>query len=145
MVLVGRRKGEDLVPRRRDPDRVLELILFQAVPRGDVKPVAKALLDRFGSFGAIAGAEPAELKKVRGIGDSAVVALKAVRAAALKMTLEEVIERPVIGSWKKLLAYCRASMAHEKTEQFRVMFLDRRNALGWGLLNKANEYSARCG
>jgi DNA repair protein RadC len=108
---------------------LLELILFQAVPRGDVKPVAKALLTRFGSFGAIAGAEPAELKKVKGIGDSAVVALKAVRAAALKMTLEEIKDRPVIGSWKKLLAYCKASMAHEKTEQFRVLFLDNQNAL----------------
>ncbi len=108
---------------------LLELILFQAIRRGDVKPVAKALLARFGSFGAVASAAPSELKKVAGIGDSAVVALKATRAAALKMTLEEVMGRPVIGSWKKLLAYCKASMAHEKTEQFRVMFLDRQNAL----------------
>ncbi len=108
---------------------LLELILYPAIPRRDVKPVAKALLARFGGFAAVIGGEPSELREVKGVGDAAVVALKAVRAAALRMSLDEIIERPVLGSWRKLLAYCRASMAHEKKEQFRVLFLDRQNAL----------------
>ncbi len=108
---------------------LLELVLFQAIPRGDVKPVAKALLERFGGFAAVIGAEPNALGQVPGIGEAAIVALKAVRAAALRMSFEEVQERPVIASWDKLLAYCRAALAHEKTEQFRVLFLDQKNGL----------------
>jgi len=108
---------------------LIELILFQAIPRGDVKPVAKALLERFGSFAEVMSADPRELEEVDGIGAAAVVALKAVQAAALRLSLEEIIDRPVISSWQKLLSYCRASMAHNKTEQFRILFLDRRNRL----------------
>jgi DNA repair protein RadC len=102
---------------------------FPALPRVGTKPVAKALLARFGSFAGVVAAEPRELKEVPGVGDATVVALKTVRAAALRMSLEEIADRPVIGSWKKLLAYCRASMAYEKNEQFRILFLDQKNGI----------------
>jgi len=108
---------------------LLELVLFQALPRGDVKPLAKELLARFGGFAGVIAAEPEELRRVDGVGEAVVAALKTVQAAALKMSLDELIERPVIGSWAKLLDYCKAGMAHKKTEQFRILFLDRRNAL----------------
>jgi len=108
---------------------LLELLLCQAIPRQDVKPLAKALMHRFHGFGGVLAASPRELKEVKGVGDAAVTILKVVQASALLMAREEVIERPVIGSWKKLLDYCHARMAHERIEQFRLLFLDNKNAL----------------
>jgi DNA repair protein RadC len=108
---------------------LLELLLFQAKPRGDVKPLAKALLARFGSFAAVLAAPPRNLAEIEGVGEASVVALKTVQAAALRMTRQELIDRPVINSWKKLVEYCHAAMAHEKVEQFRLLFLDGKNAL----------------
>ena len=108
---------------------LLELVLFLARPRGDVKPLAKRLIDRFGSFSAAISAEPAAIMEVEGMGEASLVALKTVREAAVRLAREDVLERPVIASWRKLLAYCRAAMGHEKTEQFRILFLDRRNVL----------------
>jgi DNA repair protein RadC len=112
------------------PDyEMLELVLFLAQPRGDTKPTAKALMDRFKSFAAVISADPAELREVPGIGDAAVVALKTVREAGIRMARDELIGRELLSSWQAVLNYCRASMAYEKTEQFRVFFLDRKNAL----------------
>ena len=112
------------------PDyEMLELLLFQAVPRRDTKRLAKALLNRFGSFPEVISAEPGALKEIDGIGDGAVVALKTVQAAAVRLAREEVMDRPVLGNWDKLLDYCRAAMAFETTERFRVLFLNNRNAL----------------
>ncbi len=112
------------------PDyELLELILFGANPRGDVKPVAKALMKEFDSFARVISAEPAELAQIKGVGETAVAALKAVQAAAIRLTREEAAEAPVIGSWDRLIDYCRASMAHNKTEVLRVLFLDRKNKL----------------
>lgn len=108
---------------------LLELVLFQSRPRGDVKPLAKALIRRFETFAGVLAAQPAELAMVDGIGEASIVALKTVQAAALRMSRQELIDRPVIGSWKKLLEYCHAAMAHEKIEQFRLLFLDGKNAL----------------
>lgn len=108
---------------------LLEMVLFAALPRRDVKPLAKALIARFGSFAAAVSAPPALLAEVQGVGESVIATLKVVQAAALRLARDEVMERPVIGSWQKLLAYCRASMAHEPTEHFRVLFLNRRNEL----------------
>ncbi len=108
---------------------LLELLLFQARPRGDMKPLAKALMKRFGSFAAVMAASPRELAEVAGMGEASIVALKTVEAAALLMTRQQLIDRPVIGSWKKLLDYCHAAMAHQKVEQFRLLFLDNKNAL----------------
>ncbi len=108
---------------------LLELLLFQAMPRRDTKPLAKRLLARFKSFAAVIAAEPSALKEVSGVGDGVVAALKTVEAAALRLSREEVMDRPVLSSWSKLLAYCRASMARAANERFRVLFLDRQNAL----------------
>ena len=108
---------------------LLELLLGHARPRGDLKPVAKALLRRFGSFAGVLAASPRELAEVKDVGEASIVALKTVQAAALLMARQELIDRPVIGSWKKLLDYCHAAMAHEKVEQFRLLFLDGKNAL----------------
>ena len=108
---------------------LLELLLCQAQPRLDVKPVAKALLKRFGSFAGVMAATPAQLQEIDGVGPAAAVIIKVVQSCALRMAQQDVIQRDVIASWKKLLDYCRMRMAEEKTEQFRLLFLDNKNAL----------------
>jgi DNA repair protein RadC len=108
---------------------LLELLLCQAQPRLDVKPVAKALLKRFGGFAAVMAATPAQLQEIDGVGPAAAVVIKVVQTCALRMAQQDVIQRDVIASWKKLLDYCRMRMAEEKTEQFRLLFLDNKNAL----------------
>ncbi|MCP5366854.1 MAG: DNA repair protein RadC [Hyphomicrobiales bacterium] len=112
------------------PDyELLELALFAALPRGDVKPLAKALMARFGSFADVISAEPAELQEVAGVGEAVVATLKVVQAAALRLGREQVMNKPVLSSWHQLMDYCRASMAYEKVERFRVLYLNRRNVL----------------
>ena len=112
------------------PDyELLEMLLTQAIPRRDVKPLAKELLARFGSFAGVIAADPERLLAVSGMGESAVAALKVVRAAAVRLLQQETMGRDVIGSWDKLVDYCRAAMAHETVEQLRLLFLDRKNAL----------------
>jgi len=112
------------------PDyELLELVLFSAIPRRDTKPVAKQLLERFGSFAEVVNAPPERLKEVKGIGDAAVIQLKLVRAAALRIMQGVIMRRPVLGSWAAVLDYCRAAMGFEASEQFRILFLDRRNCL----------------
>jgi DNA repair protein RadC len=112
------------------PDyELLEMLLTQAIPRRDVKPLAKELLARFGSFAGVIAADPERLLAVSGMGESAVAALKVVRAAAVRLLQQEAMGRDVIGSWDKLIDYCRAAMAHETVEQLRLLFLDRKNAL----------------
>jgi DNA repair protein RadC len=108
---------------------LMELVLGQALPRVDMKPLAKALLREFGGFAGAIAAEPSELMKVKGMGEAGVAALKTVRAAALLMTRQEILDRPVIGNWQKLLDYCRITLAEEKTEHFHLLFLDHKNAL----------------
>lgn len=108
---------------------LLELILFQAIPRRDVKPLAKALIARFGSLGGVFSAPAEALMRVEGVKETTAVALKAVAAAALHMIREDVIDKPVLSSWDRLLDYCHASMAYRDTEQFRILFLDRKNRL----------------
>jgi DNA repair protein RadC len=108
---------------------LLELLLALAIPRIDVKPLAKILLKEFASFAGVIAADPAQLRKVKGVGEGAIAGLKTVRAAALLMTKQELIDRPVIGNWQKLLDYCRITLAEEKIEQFHLLFLDHKNAL----------------
>lgn len=108
---------------------LLELILFPALPRRDTKPLAKALLKHFGSYAEVISADPADLRTIKGVGEAAVVALKVVQAAALKLSQDELMERPVLTSWDKLMKYCRASMAYERSEHFRILFLNKRNIL----------------
>jgi DNA repair protein RadC len=112
------------------PDyELVELLLFMAQPRGDVKPLAKALLRRFGSFAELIAADADEIRKVPGAKDATVAALKVVQAAALRMSRTDLIGKPAIGSWQQLLDYCHAAMARETREQFRVLYLDRKNVL----------------
>ncbi len=108
---------------------VLEYLLFGARPRGDTKPLAKTLVKRFGSLAGVLCASRQELGGVEGLGEAAIAALKIVPEAARRLALEEASERPVIASWDKLLAYCRIVMGHEKVEQFRLLFLDKKNRL----------------
>ena len=108
---------------------LLELILCLAIPRRDVKPLAKKLLDTFGSFAEVINADNARLKEVSGVGDNAIVALKLLRDGAIKLTQEGIIDRPLLSSWDALVDYCRASMAYKKTEQLRILFLDKKNVL----------------
>ena len=111
------------------PDyELLETILFAAHPRGDVKPLAKELLDRFGGFAATLSAEP-EALAAAGLGLAGIAAVKSVREAALRLMLAELQERPVVDSWQKLIDYCSAKIAHGKVEEFHILFLDRKNAL----------------
>jgi DNA repair protein RadC len=108
---------------------LLELVLFSALPQVDTKATAKALLARFGGFAAVISAEPRRLEEVKGIGRAGVVALKAVQAAALAYMRDEIMEQPILSSWDKLLHYCKASMGHSTTEQFRILFLNNKNVL----------------
>ena len=112
------------------PDyELLELLLFHSIPRVDVKPLAKRLIERFGSLAAVLAAPPERLMEEDGLKETSVVLLKAVRESGLRMGREEIMERPVMSSWDALIEYCRAAMAHEDTERFRVLFLNRKNAL----------------
>jgi DNA repair protein RadC len=111
------------------PDyEVMELLLARSLPRGDIKPIAKALLARFGLAGVL-GAGVEELKTIKGVGSSAALDLKLVHEATVRMGRDEVKKRAVISSWSALLAYTRIAMAHEAREQFRVLFLDKKNQL----------------
>ena len=108
---------------------LLELLLFQAIPRRDTKPIAKELLRRFGSLAGVLAAPPARLKEVAFVKDSAVMALKANQAVAQRMLAREAAREPVLSSFDAVLDHLRASMAHEAGEQFRILFLDRKNRL----------------
>ncbi|WP_404379705.1 DNA repair protein RadC [Caenispirillum salinarum] len=108
---------------------LLELMLFAAIPRRDVKPIAKELLKRFKTVGNVVTARPEELMQVDGIKLAAATALKSAEAVAVRMLRDQVMDRPVISSWDSLIDYCTASMAYRDTEQFRILFLDRRNRL----------------
>ncbi|MFN0022608.1 MAG: DNA repair protein RadC [Parvularculaceae bacterium] len=108
---------------------LMELLLFRAKARGDVKPVAKALIKTFGGFAEALAAPVERLKEVGGVGEATALELKIVHAAGVKLAQERVLRRPVISSWDDLLAYCRAAMADEKTELFRILFLDKKNIL----------------
>ena len=112
------------------PDyELLELILFRAIARRDVKPLAKDILARFGSFAETVAASPERLQEIEGVTDAVVTELKIVQAAALRTSQGEVKKRPVLAAMSTVLAYLRSAMAFEDREQFRILFLDRRNRL----------------
>jgi DNA repair protein RadC len=112
------------------PDyELLELVLFRSIPRRDVKPVAKELLKRFGTFAEVLAAPAARLIEVEGIGESVVNDLKIVEASARRIAKGAVAKRPVLSSWSAVLDYCRTAMAFADREQFRLLFLDKRNPL----------------
>jgi len=108
---------------------LLELVLFSAIPRRDTKPLAKRLIERFGSFAEVINAPPERLKEVKGVGDATITQLKLVRAAALRFMQGRIMQRPVLGSWTAVVDYCKAAMGYETREQFRILFLDKKNRL----------------
>jgi DNA repair protein RadC len=120
--LVG---GADAMPDYE----LLEMVLFRAIKRGDTKPIAKALIARFGSFAEVISAPANLLMEVKGVGPAIVTELKLIRAAAIRLTKGDVINRPVLGSWNALIEYCRAAMAFREVETFRLLFLDKKNQL----------------
>ncbi|WP_282061193.1 RadC family protein [Roseobacter litoralis] len=112
------------------PDyELLELVLFRAIPRRDVKPLARTLLERFGDFNRVITASPQRLRDIKGVGDAIITELKIVEAAAHRMARSRVLQRHVLSGWDALLDYCHTTMAHRETEQFRVLFLDRKNTV----------------
>ncbi|MDG1171019.1 MAG: DNA repair protein RadC [Sulfitobacter sp.] len=112
------------------PDyELLELVLFRAIPRRDVKPLARALMDQFGDFNRVISASEMRLRDVSGVGDAVIVELKVVEAAAQRLARAKVLQRHVVSSWDALIDYCHTTMAHRETEQFRVLYLDRKNVL----------------
>lgn len=112
------------------PDyELMELVLFAAIPRRDVKPLAKSLIARFGSFAEVIAAPRERLVEVDGIGENVVTQLKIIEAAALRLSKTRLIGKPALSSWAALLDYCAAAMARGVREEFRVLFLDRKNIL----------------
>ena len=110
-------------------NELLELILFRALPRRDTKPLAKALLEAFGSFAEVIQAPEHRILEIEGAGDAVVEHLDLVRAASLAMMKGEIAERPVTDSWESVLDYCRAAMGFSEREQFRILFLNKRNRI----------------
>lgn len=125
---------------------LLELLLFRVIPRRDTKPLAKALITRFGDFAAVLAADPRRLVEVQGCGPAVALELKTIQAAVERAARVEAKRRPVVGSWTKLIDYCRVTLQHETTEQFRVLFLDVKNqiladeVLGEGTIDHAPVY-----
>lgn len=112
------------------PDyEMLELVLFRAIPRQDVKPLARRLIDRFVDFNGVISASPARLAETDGVGEAVICELKIIEAAAQRLARARVMRRQVISSWDALLDYCHTVMAHRETEHFRVLYLDKKNAL----------------
>jgi len=108
---------------------MLELLLFRAIARRDVKPLAKALIARFGSYAETVAARPERLREVEGLSEAAIVEIKLVEAAAKRLARGALQKRPVLSSFMEVLDYCRTAMAFSEREEFRILFLDKRNAL----------------
>jgi DNA repair protein RadC len=125
---------------------MLEMLLFLALPRRDTKPIARDLLTRFDTFSRVITASPGELRVVEGLGDAGIAALKLAQAAASRLLKGELTAKPVLRSWDALTDYLRAACGHDRTEQFRVLFLDSRARLiadeimGRGTVNHAPVY-----
>lgn len=116
--------GRDALPDYE----LLELLLFMAIPRVDTKPLAKSLIDEFGSFADLI-ATPVEVLRQKDVSENAIAALKVVETSALRLAKAKIMGRPALSSWEALLDYCAMVMARSQTEEFRVLFLDRKNVL----------------
>ena len=117
--------GSDALPDYE----LLEPLLFGAIPRGDVKPLAKKLIDRFGDFAGVISAPPERLREVSGVGDAVIAILKTVEAGAGRLARGRLRDRPTLSSWDTLEDYLQVSMGHDDAESFRILFLDRKNHL----------------
>ncbi|MGE0045815.1 MAG: DNA repair protein RadC [Hyphomonadaceae bacterium] len=124
-----RAKFENAGPDALADYEVLELLLFRVIPRRDTKPLAKALIERFGDLAGVLGAPPGQIAGVEGAGPAVAQELKVVQAALERATKAEAARRPIISSWSQLQVYCKVAMANANREQFRVLFLDVKNQL----------------
>ena len=112
------------------PDyELLELVLFRSIPRANTKPLAKALIAKFGTFAEVIGASTERLMEVSGVGEAVAADLTLIRAAALRLARGEVLQRPVLAHWQSIIDYCRSAMIFKDREQFRILFLDKKNQL----------------
>ena len=118
-----REGGADALPDYE----LLELLLFRAIPRRDTKPIAKDLIEKFGSFAEVINAPEERLQEVSGIGETVVTEIKLIKAASLRLLKSNIVKRPALNTWSELLQYCQAAMAYETKEQLRIIFLDKRN------------------
>ena len=108
---------------------LLEMVLFRTIRRGDTKPLAKALLEKFGTFSDVLSAPDHRLKEVKGVGDAIVDDLKLALATAQRFSKDAIRDRTILSSWSSVIDYCRAAMAYSSIEEFRILFLDKKNAL----------------
>jgi DNA repair protein RadC len=108
---------------------LLEMVLFRALPRRDVKPLAKSLIGKFGSFAETVHAPDARLREVGGLGEAAITEIKLIAAAASRVAKGQLKAKTVLSSWATVIDYCRTAMAFADKEQFRILFLDKRNQL----------------
>ena len=108
---------------------LLELFLFNSIPRKDVKPIAKDLIKTFGNLSEVCAADTKRLMAINGVGEKTALDLKLLHAASIRMGQKSLLGRPILSSWSALLDYCRTAMQFERVEQFRVLFLDRKNCL----------------
>jgi len=120
-----RKGGGDALPDYE----LLELLLFRALPRRDVKPLAKALIARFGSLAEVLAARPERLAEIPSLGETSITELKLIEAAARRLTKSAIEKRPSMGSFSAVIDYCRTAMAFNDQEQFRILFLDKKNQL----------------
>jgi DNA repair protein RadC len=112
------------------PDyELLEMVLFRAIKRGDTKPIAKALMARFGSFAEVISAAPERLMEIKGVGHAVATELKLIQAAALRLARGEILHKPILNTWKSIIDYCRSAMAYNEVESFRLLFVDKKNQL----------------
>ncbi|MDR6303482.1 DNA repair protein RadC [Nitrobacter vulgaris] len=124
-----RERFRDAGPDALSDYELLEMVLFRALPRRDVKPLAKSLIGRFGSFAEVVHAPDARLREINGLGESAIIELKLIAASASRVAKGQLKQRTVLSSWAAVIDYCRTSMAFADKEQFRILFLDKRNQL----------------
>src|SRR5580658_2980997 len=108
---------------------LLEMVLFRVIPRGDVKPLAKILIKAFGSFAGAIHAPETRLREIKGVGESTITEFKLIAAAAHRIAKGELQQRALLSSWNEVIDYCRTNMAFADKEQFRILFLDKRNQL----------------
>ena len=108
---------------------LLELIMFRAIPRRDIKPLAKTLLAEFGDFNRVISAPSSRLLAIKGVGESVIQEFRIVTAAAERLAQVEVLNRDILSNWQALLTYCHIAMAHKENEEFRILFLDKKGNL----------------
>ena len=124
-----RERFRDAGPDALSDYELLEMVLFRALPRRDVKPLAKSLIGRFGSFAEVVHAPDARLRETNGLGEAAIIEIKLIAATASRVTKGQLKQRTMLSSWTAVIDYCRTAMAFADKEQFRILFLDKRNQL----------------